>query len=629
MTEKGDFTAEVRLLWISALAVVIGALCAFVAVALLWLIGFFTNLFFFQQLTFWIDPTHLPSPAANSLGLGVILIPVVGGLLIGLMARYGSERIRGHGIPEAIEAILISRSRMQPKVAVLKPVSSAISIGSGGPFGAEGPIIMTGGAFGSIIAQVFHLTAAERKTLLVAGAAGGMAATFATPVAAVLLAVELLLFELKPRSLVPVALAAAVAALIRPFLLGAGPLFKLDNLHAHLGVDTMLCAVVVGLLAGFLAVALTAAVYAFEDLFLRLPIHWMWWPAIGGLAVGVGGYFEPRALGVGYDLIEDLLTNRYVLLALVPLMLVKCGIWSASLGSGTSGGVLAPLLIMGGSLGALEAGFLPAGDHTLWPLVSMAAVLGGTMRSPLTGAIFALELTHDINALPALLLASVVAHGLTVLVMRRSILTEKVARRGYHVSREYSVDPLELLSVEDVMTRDVVAVPASLSARELMRQYFLGGSKQKHQAYPVVDDAGQLLGVVTRGNLLEDWVAAATAGAAREVTPAIDAIITYDLLHREPITVFPWESCRTAAERMAEAGVGRLPVVHPENPRQMIGIVSRSDLLKPRAKQVEEEMRRERFIAPHRRFFFPFPGKGLARPRELKGGDGENRAGNP
>ncbi len=609
MTQKGDFTAEVRLLWISALAVVIGALCAFVALALLWLIGFFTNLFFFQTLTWDIIPTHLPSPAANTLGLGVILVPIVGGLIIGFMARYGSERIRGHGIPEAIEAILISRSRMQPKVAVLKPISSAVSIGSGGPFGAEGPIIMTGGAFGSIIAQIFRLTAAERKTLLVAGAAGGMAATFATPVAAVLLAVELLLFELKPRSLVPVALASAVAALIRPFLLGPGPLFPLPQLHPHLGVAVLLCSVIVGLLAGVLAVLLTAAVYAFEDLFLRLPIHWMWWPAIGGLAVGIGGYFEPRALGVGYDLIEDLLSNHYVLLALIPLMLVKCGIWSASLGSGTSGGVLAPLLIMGGSLGALESGFLPAGDHTLWPLVSMAAVLGGTMRSPLTGAVFALELTHDMNALPALLLASVIAHGLTVLVMRRSILTEKVARRGYHVSREYSVDPLELLSVSDVMTKDVVAVPASLSARELLRQYFLGGSKQKHQAYPVVDDAGQLLGVVTRGNLLEDWVVRATAEAVNPVPPMIDPIITYDLLHREPITVFPWESCRTAAERMAEAGVGRLPVVDPDHPRQIIGIISRSDLLKPRAKQVEEEMRRERFIAPRRRFF-PFAGNG-------------------
>lgn len=595
MIEKGDFTAEGRLLWISALAVIIGAVCAFLAVALLWLIGLFTNLFFYQQFS-----AEFRSPAENTLGLAVVIVPVIGGLLIGLMARFGSERIRGHGIPEAIEAILIGRSRMQPRVAVLKPISSAISIGSGGPFGAEGPIIMTGGACGSIIAQIFRLTAAERKTLLVAGAAGGMAATFATPVAAVLLAVELLLFEWKPRSLVPVALAAAVAALIRPYLLGAGPLFPVTP-HARLELAALLSSALVGLLAGGLALGLTVAVYAMEDLFHRLPIHWMWWPAIGGLIVGIGGYFQPRALGVGYDLIADLLQGHFLLAALVPLMLVKCWIWSASLGSGTSGGVLAPLLIMGGALGAIESAFLPGGDRALWPLVSMAAVLGGTMRSPLTGAVFALELTHDINALPALLLASVIAHGFTVLLMKRSILTEKVARRGYHVSREYSVDPLELLSVADVMTKDVVTVSAALSAHELLDRYFLGAGKQKHQAYPVVDTAGNLVGVVTRGNLLEDWMSATPAGSKVPLRSVIDPIIAFDLLHREPITAFPWESCRMAAERMAEAGVGRLPVVDPDNSRRVVGIVSRSDLLKPRAKQVEEEARRERFIPVPRR----------------------------
>jgi CBS domain-containing protein len=258
--------------------------------------------------------------------------------------------------------------------------------------------------------------------------------------------------------------------------------------------------------------------------------------------------------------------------------------------------VLAPLLIMGGALGALESSFLPGGDRTLWPLVSMAAVMGGTMRSPLTGTLFALELTHDVNALPALLIASVVAHGFTVLVMKRSILTEKVARRGYHVSREYSVDPLELLSVADVMTKDVVTVPASLPVRELLRQYVLGGGKRPHQAYPVVDEAGRLLGVVTRTNLLEDWIAAAPADTDGEGTPGLDPIITYDLIHRAPITAYPWESCRAAAERMAENGVGRLPVVSPEDSGKVIGIVTRSDLLKPRAKTVEEEVRRERLI---------------------------------
>lgn len=595
MKDKGDFTASVRLLWIAALAVGIGTVCAFVAYGLLWLIGFFTNLFFFQQVTA-IDPTHLPSPAGHQLGGWVVLVPVVGGLLIGLIARYGSERIRGHGIPEAIEAILIGRSRMQPKVAVLKPISSAISIGSGGPFGAEGPIIMTGGALGSIIAQVFHLTAAERKTLLVAGAAGGMAATFATPVAAVLLAVELLLFEWKPRSFIPVALAAAVAALIRPFLLGSGPLFLVAP-HASLGVAALLSSVLVGVLAGALALGLTLAVYGFEDLFHHLPIHWMWWPALGGLVVGIGGYFQPRALGVGYDLIEDLLAGRYAgsaeLWLLLPLIAVKCAIWSASLGSGTSGGVLAPLLIMGGALGALAANILP-GDAALWPLVSMAAVLGGTMRSPLTAVIFALELTYDVNVLPALLIAATVSYGFTVLVMKRSILTEKIARRGFHVSREYSVDPLERLSVEEVMTREVVAVPATLPVGELLRQYFLNPAHGNHQAYPVVDADGQLLGVITRANLLHDWIAAALAGTDSAGGP----IITYDLIHRPPIIAHPWESCRTAAERMAQHGVGRLPVLSGDDSHQLLGIVSRSDLLKSRARHTEEEAVRERFIAP-------------------------------
>jgi H+/Cl- antiporter ClcA/predicted transcriptional regulator len=617
MMQKGDFTAGVRLLWISALAIVIGVICAFVALVLLWLIGVFTHLFYFPA-EFFDNLFHHPalllrredlSPAGSQLGWMMILVPAVGGLIIGLMARYGTDRIRGHGIPEAIEAILISRSRMSPKVAVLKPLSSAISIGSGGPFGAEGPIIMTGGAFGSIIAQAFRLTAAERKTLLVAGAAGGMSATFGTPVAAVLLAVELLLFEWKPRSLIPVALACFVAFLIRPYLIPfpKDPITGLPDPslfyikpHAPLGVSALLSSGGAGLLAGLMALGLTVAVYAWEDLFLRLPIHWMWWPAIGGLAVGVGGYFQPRALGVGYDVIRDLLDDKFAVMAILPLMVVKCWIWSTSLGSGTSGGVLAPLLIMGGSLGALLAHFLPGGDASLWVLVGMAAVMGGTMRSPLTGTIFALELTHDVNALPALLIASVVAHGFTVLVMKRSILTEKVARRGYHVSREYSVDPLELLSVEDVMTKDVVSVPASLSVKELLRQYFLGHEKRPHQAYPVVDEAGRILGVVTRTNLLEDWIADALADGDGQGPPGLDPIITYDLLHREPITAYPWESCRTAAERMAENGVGRLPVVSAEERGKVIGIVTRSDLLKPRAKSVEEEVRRERVIGARR-----------------------------
>jgi chloride channel protein, CIC family len=528
------------------------------------------------------------------LGWLAIFVPVVGGLIIGLMARFGSDRIRGHGIPEAIEAILIGGSRMEPKVAVLKPLSSAISIGSGGPFGAEGPIIMTGGACGSIIAQTFHMTPAERKTLLVAGAAAGMSATFGTPVAAVLLAVELLLFEWKPRSLVPVALASAAAAVMRPYLgLDPAPLFAVDAHISHPGLATLLATIIVGLSAGVLSLLLTWAVYAAEDAFHRLPIHWMWWPMLGGLAVGVGGFFQPRALGVGYDVIGDLLHGQLAIKALVGLMVVKGLIWAIALGSGTSGGVLAPLLMMGGMLGAIEATFLPGNDAALWALVAMAAVMGGTMRSPLTGILFALEITYDIRMLLPLLIATVVAHAFTVLVMKRSILTEKVARRGFHVSREYSVDPLERLSVGEVMSTDVVTVPGSLPIKQLLLLYFLGHGPKKHQGYPVVDEAGRLLGVVTKADLLEEWMRNLVDGGTTDTGHA-SPIIAFDLVNLPPITASPEETCRTAAERMVHSGVGRLIVVSPAAPDSLIGVVTRSDLLKSRSRHWEEEVRRER-----------------------------------
>jgi H+/Cl- antiporter ClcA/CBS domain-containing protein len=605
LQQKGDFTAGIRLIWISLLALGIGALCAVVAKLLLWLIAFFTNLFYYQHLSFQF---HSPADAVSlHLGWISILIPIVGGLIIGLMARYGSDRIRGHGIPEAIEAILIGKSRMQPKVAILKPLSSAISIGSGGPFGAEGPIIMTGGAVGSIIAQIFQFTAAERKSLLVAGAAGGMTATFGTPVAAVLLAVELLLFEWKPRSVIPVALACAMAAALRPYLAvqdHTGPLFEVAA-HGVVQTQAYVSAIVLGLAAGALALSLTLAVYALEDAFHRLPIHWMWWPAIGGLVVGVGGYFQPHALGVGYDIIDGLVkgdvaplfgrgAGQPIIWALLGLIAVKCVIWSTALGSGTSGGVLAPLLIMGGAIGSVVGGLLPGGDAPLWALVGMAAFLGGTMRSPLTGTVFALELTHDINALPVLLISSIVSFGFTVLLMKRSILTEKVARRGFHVSREYSVDPLERLDVGMVMTREVVTISASLPVQQLLLGYFYGRAARKHQGYPVVDGAGDLIGVLTRSDLLRDWVAGTLAGS--DGSRASAAIVAFDLIGREPITAYGWESCRTAAERMASFGVGRLVVVAEDNPHQVIGIITRSDLLKPRVHQLEEEAVQARFI---------------------------------
>jgi len=373
-TVRGDFALDTRLFRITLIAALIGALGTVAARALLDLIHLFTNLFFFGALS-----TADRSPAAHTLGAAVIVVPVIGGLLIGLMALYGSEKIRGHGIPEAIEAILFGKSTMSAKVAVLKPLSSGIVIGSGGPFGAEGPIIMTGGAIGSLLAQHFHLSAAERKALLVAGATAGMTAVFGTPVAAVSLAVELLLFELRPRSLLPVAVACAVAGFTRPLLVGAGPLFPLET--AAPGPLAMLSCVAAGVACGALSATLSVSLYKVEDFFGKLPLHWMWWPAIGGLAVGIGGYLEPRALGVGYDVIDDLLHNHLALSVVVALLGVKAVIWAIALGSGTSGGVLAPLLMMGAGLGVAFGHVLPGQDTALWPLVCMAATLGGTMRA--------------------------------------------------------------------------------------------------------------------------------------------------------------------------------------------------------------------------------------------------------
>src|SRR5262245_58831211 len=491
----GDFTTTARVMPLAALALVIGVAAAYVAAALLALIGFFTNLFFFQR---W--DTALVSPAGNQLGLLVVFVPVAGALVIGVMARYGSERIRGHGIPEAIEAILISGSRVEPKVALLKPLSSAISIGSGGPFGAEGPIIMTGGAFGSLIAQFFHLTSAERKPLLVAGAAAGMSATFAAPVASVMLAVELLLFEWKPRSLIPVALASVTAAAVRRHILGLGPVFPVPPHPAFIGGSALAACVLVGLLAGALSALLTAAVYASEDAFQHLPIHWMWWPAIGGLVIGIGGFFFPQALGVGYDVIGGLLQGDMPLRIIAGVLVVKSIIWAVSFGSGSRGGVLAPLLMIGGALGGLETMILPWEGVGFWPLISMGAILGGTMRSPLTAVIFALELTHDVNILLPLLLAVTIAHGFTVLTLRRSILTEKVSRRGFHLSREYAIDPLEIIFVREVMRRNVVVLPADPSMETLTAALRTGGPRQRQLLYPVVDSGHVLVGVAKIGS---------------------------------------------------------------------------------------------------------------------------------
>lgn len=571
-----DFTRDKRILLLSAMAVVVGLASALVAKALVWLIAVFTNLTFYQRFS-----SDFVSPTNHHLGAFVIFAPVVGGLIIGLLARYGSEKIRGHGIPEALEAILFGRSRMDVKVAVLKPLSSAISIGSGGPFGAEGPIIMTGGAIGSLFAQLFHLSAAERKTLLVAGAAGGMSAIFNAPVAAVLLAVELLLFEWRPRSFIPVAIGSAVAAVMRVPLLGSGAIFPVTA-HAPLGAEGLMIALIVGITAGLASGGLTWLVYLCEDLFSKLPIHWMWWPAIGGLFVGIGGYFDPRVLGVGYDTIHALLKGELVGAVVIGLLIGKAVVWSISLGSGTSGGVLAPLLIIGGALGAIEGRFISLGDPGLWAMISMAALMGGTMRSPLTAMIFTLELTHDLNLLPALLVACIAAHALTVLWLRRSILTEKVARRGFHVTREYSVDPLAVLRVGEVMDRNPPTVPALMKVSELSDLIANGDPDLSHrQGTLIADEDGNLAGIITRGDLVR----------ALEKSP--DGCTVVEAGSQNLIVAFPDEILHEAVTRMVRHDIGRLPVVRRDNPRKLMGYLGRASIMTARLRRHEEEHHRE------------------------------------
>jgi H+/Cl- antiporter ClcA len=571
-----DFTRDKRILLLSLMAVVIGAISALVAKALVWLIAVITNLTFYQRFS-----SDFISPTNHHLGVFVIFAPVIGGLIIGLMARYGSEKIRGHGIPEALEAILFGRSRMDVKVAVLKPLSSAISIGSGGPFGAEGPIIMTGGAIGSLFAQLFHLSAAERKTLLVAGAAAGMSAIFNAPVAAVLLAVELLLFEWRPRSFIPVAIASAVAAVVRVPLLGAGAIFPVTT-HAPLGAEGLTIALFVGIAAGLASGALTTLVYFCEDLFAKLPIHWMWWPAIGGLFVGIGGWLDPRVLGVGYDTIHALLRGELVGAMVIGLLIGKAVVWSISLGSGTSGGVLAPLLIMGGALGAIEGRFISLGDPGLWAMISMAAMMGGTMRSPLTSMIFTLELTHDLNLLPALLVACIAAHALTVLLLRRSILTEKVARRGFHVTREYSVDPLAVLRIGEVMDRNPPTVPAQMKVSELSDLIANGDPVLSHrQGTLIVDEDGKLAGIITRGDLVR----------ALEKSPEGSTVVEAGT--RNLIVAFPDEILHDAVTRMVRHDIGRLPIVRRDNPQTLVGYLGRASVMTARLRRHEEEHHRE------------------------------------
>jgi H+/Cl- antiporter ClcA/predicted transcriptional regulator len=582
LTPREDEAPNRRTLRISALAIVGAFLAAVAAQLLTRLIGLITNVAFYGRwsMTF-------VSPADNSLGMAVVIVPIIGAVLVGLMARYGSAAIRGHGIPEAMEQVLLNESRISPKVMFLKPLSAAISIGTGGPFGAEGPIIATGGALGSVIGQLFHITADERKTLLSAGAAAGMAATFGTPVAAVLLAVELLLFEYRPRSLIPVSLAAATATGVRIAFVGAAPVFPMPNIAPPSG-EALATYIALGAAIGVVAVVVTRGLYGVEDLFEQLPIHWMWWPAIGAVAVGVVGYFAPRTLGVGYENIEQMVAGSIAGRALLILVTLKLVSWIIALGSGTSGGTLAPLFTIGGGAGALAGGLLAQWfpslgvDPRIAALVGMAAIFAGASHAVLASVVFAFETTRQPLGLLPLLAGCSAAYLVSLLGMRHSIMTEKLARRGTRIRSEYAADFLEQVLVREIASTEVVTLSAEEPVEEVRDKIAARTPGSQHQGFPVVNGRGDLVGVVTRRDLLDLDI---------EITALVG-----DLVKRPAVVIYDDSSAREAADHMVHERVGRLPVVSRANPRQVIGIVSRSDLLEAHERRLQARHRVERTI---------------------------------
>ena len=592
-----DYSADHRMLLISGLAAVLGVAGAVLAWALLGLIRLATNIFYFQQLSF-VDR----APANHTMGWTAALMPVIGGLIIGVIARYGSEKIRGHGMPEAIEAIVFKGGKVAPRIAILKPIATAIAIGSGGPFGAEGPIIMTGGATGSLIGQLLRTTDAERTTLLVAGAAAGMSATFSCPLSAVLLAVELLLFEWRPRSMVPVAVASVTAGAIRRLLLGPGPIFPMLPTTVPMHHMAMLGALVIGVLAAFLSMGLSRALYAIEDLFERLPIHWMWWPAIGGVVVGIGGLIFPPALGVGYGVIQRLVTDDVTWKLILGVLLVKSFIWTFSLGSNTSGGILAPLLMIGGALGAAMGHVLTPVSQGAWALVGMSSVLAAAIGAPLTAAMLAVELTHNGGLMLPVLLACIVSYALSVLLQPRSILTERLSRRGFHLSREYGVDPLETVMVRDVMHTSMFALSNKALRQDaadwLAKMNQRGSEAWSHwqRLFPLVDSTGRLSGVLTRGQMI-------MAAGAGDLERAL-----LDEGSSDPATIGPRDTLRTAAEKMAELKLTSFPVVDAMG--TLVGMINIDDLLTARSKSSLRDSDRKRVLTLR----WPFSGRSQAAP---------------
>jgi len=576
--------APFRMLLVSLLAAAIGLVAGVIAFVLYKLIGLVTNLFFFHRWS-----TDFSSAQHNHLGWMVIVTPVIGGLIVGVMAKYGTSKIKGHGIPEAMEAVLFNRSRIAPRVAILKPISAAIAIGTGGPFGAEGPIIQTGGAIGSLVGQAFHTTAVERKVLLACGAAAGMSATFNTPIAGVILAIELLLFEFKSRSFIPLVIASTLATAVHMQLMGLGAMFQVGPMDFAIprGLPFYLA---LGAICGLAAVGFSKVLYWVEDLFEKLPFDEMWWPAIGALGLGIIGFFVPRVLGVGYDTIGDILNGQLAWKLLLIVLLAKAAALAVSLGSGTSGGLLAPCFMwsaaMGGIFAMVANHFLP-GAHLspgAFALVAMGAVFGAASRATFTFIIFAFEITRDYNSVLPLMLVSVIADGIAMLLMpNSSIMTEKLARRGLRVHQDYETDVLSQTRVADTMEQELPAIPAGTTVGTLAERIAQHDpAVARHEALLILDEAGKLSGIITRGDLLR----------------ALDkdssgAITVQEAGSTRLVVIHPDELVSEAAAKMLRNDVGRLPVVDRTDHRKVVGYLGRSGVMAARLRRLQDEHVRE------------------------------------
>lgn len=575
--------AAFRIGWISLLAALVGVLAGLIAFLLYDLIGLFTNLAYYHEWSF-----HFRSPEQTALGPWIIITPAIGGIIVGFMAKYGSPKIKGHGIPEAMEAVLTSRSRIEARVAILKPLSAAIAIGTGGPFGAEGPIIQTGGAFGSLIGQFVSTTAVERKTLLACGAAAGMAATFNTPIAGVILAIELLLFEFRARSFIPLVIATTLATSVRAVLLGQRSMFSMGNVDFDV-LHGLPFYVLLGLVCGIAAIGFTKLLYWVEDQFDRLPIDDLWHPAIGALALGVIGFFIPRVLGVGYDTISDILNDNLTLKLLILIAVFKALALVLSLGSGTSGGLLAPMFMSSAALGGVFAmvvnRLFPAAHLSpgAYALVAMAAVFGAASRATFAFIVFAFEITRDYNAVLPLMLGCVIADLIALRYLPTSIMTEKLARRGLTVPGEYEVGVLNVVRVGDVMKRGVQPVLQEMTVAELVEG--ANGSKplvNLAEGLPIISKDGHLVGIVTQSDLLR----------AFEKDPE-GKITVADAGSSSLIVAYPDEPVADALHRMLQHNIGRMPVVTREDSRRMAGYLVRSSILSAWTRQLEEEGVRE------------------------------------